>query len=150
MSRFVDSLHYDPPPRQRELDFRFFGHEGVPLEGSAAELTHNEYTQLTRRTGVAGFGVFDISDPEQKHFNRTLKDVYDAAATGEFKIDRLESHWVDQPDGQPPKMYYAIAWLELRDITNDEATKRAKRRAKERSEPSTPSRPGDRTTGSGR
>lgn len=109
--------------------YRFFEREGVPFEGDELPvLSEDEYLLKTTRVGKSGYGTFDTSLPEEKHFDRTYQEVLDRASTGEFTVIHTDTKWVDGQDNGPPKMFVFISWYELRDMTHEQARRLAEDR----------------------
>jgi hypothetical protein len=104
----------DKAAKTSQLDYRFYKEHRVPIVGHNQELmSDDEFNTSTVIVGKFGCGVFDIKVPEEKHYDRTLADVFERAGLGEFQIIRFQTI-VRGGDKVKPRVYYDIAWVEQR------------------------------------
>lgn len=108
----VDRQERDSPKSQ--LDYRFYKDHRMPVVGRDRPLmSDDEFNTATVVVGKFGCGVFDCKTPQERHYGRTLADVFERVALGEFQIIRFETI-VRGGDTVKPRVYYDIAWMEQR------------------------------------
>lgn len=105
------------------LSYRHFDRERVPFAGGAAQITSKEYGNVTRRIAVAGYGMFDIENPEQQHFGRTLADLLNRAQLEQYVINVMQPYheWVGEGSDKRLVMRLWVMWYEQIDVSRSAA-----------------------------
>lgn len=102
-------------------NYRYYSQTGVPFLTDSSELvTSAEYEATAVPIGLAGYGLFDVNDPEQKHFGRTLRQVMERVRLSEFEIIRMTEYnngVVDDDPSKPPALFVFVMWIEKADAT---------------------------------
>ena len=116
-------LIHNAPNQDSGRDYKYFSTEGVPFYGKAPLMTSDEYVTRTTQIGFAGYGVFDVSNPEQEHFGRTLKQILEKSRTGEFELLSLNEYnnGVVNSPSEPPAIFVFAMWVEKADTTHEMA-----------------------------
>jgi len=101
-------------------DYRYYQHAGVPFVGQRLPVvTPAEYDNTTVRLSKSGYGLFDVSQPDMRHFGRTLAEILTRAANQEFVLHSLTEYnngvVGDRPEA-PPALFVFVVWLERFDI----------------------------------
>jgi hypothetical protein len=105
------------------LNYRHFDRERVPFAGGAAQITSKEYPQVTRRIAVAGYGLFNVEEPEQRHFGRTLSDLLNRAQLEQYVINVMQPYheWVGEGDDKRLVLKLWVVWYEQIDVSRSAA-----------------------------
>lgn len=104
-------------------DYRYFNEAGVPVVGDVPVVYDHEYHDVMRRLGSSGYGMFDVSQPEQRHCGRTFKEVLDRAFRHQYEIlvmTEYNNGVVTSPD-KPPGLFVYVVWMEKFDTTHQNA-----------------------------
>lgn len=102
-------------------NFRYYSEAGVPFYGDSPQLmTPAEYDASVVPMGFAGYGLFDVKQPQQTHFGRTLPAILERVRLGEFEIMTMTEYnngvVADDP-AQPPALFVFVMWIEKADTT---------------------------------
>ncbi len=91
--------------------------DGVPFRsrGAPPALTQEEFEMQCDVVHRAGYGTFDTTTPDQRHFGRTLAQVLDGISIGWFwaTIPEISKRlWVKDPVTGRWKVMVYIEWVE--------------------------------------
>jgi len=116
-------------------DFRYYEQAGVPFLGQPPLMHSDEYLTRTVRVGINGYGVFDLRNPNQKHFGKTLSQVLDRCYANEYELvdyERYNNGVVNSPD-EPPAIFVFVWWVEKADTTPENAKRLSEKSSRSRS-----------------
>jgi hypothetical protein len=110
------------------LNYRHFDRERVPFAGGVSQITAKEYPHVTRRLKVAGYGLFDVTKPKEKHFGRTLSDLLNRAYLEQYVISVMQPYheWVGAGDDKKLVLKLWVMWYEQIDVSKPAADTYAK------------------------
>jgi len=109
---------HDNQSSDQTLSYQHFDREHVPFSGQMPQLTAAEYSQITRRVRISGYGLFDTSDPSQRYFGRTLADLLNRAALEQYELTVCQPyHFVDGAGTNKTLRFYLwVMWYEKVDL----------------------------------
>lgn len=107
-------------------DFRHYQQAGVPFIGQPPLMLESEYDDRTVRVGAAiGFGLFDLNNPDDVHFGRTLDQVLNRCYNNEYELLDYKDYnnGIVTGPGDPPGVFLFVSWAEKADTTHEHAKK---------------------------
>ena len=108
---------------QGDKNYRYYEHAGVPFAGKPELMYMDEYDNRVTRVGKSGFGLFDVSKPDQEKCGRTMQQVLDRAYVGEYELIVMQEYnnGVGEDPRQPPSLFAYLVWIEKLDTTPQNA-----------------------------
>lgn len=105
----------------KKLSYKYYADERAPYVGTPPGVSRGEYSAVTQRIRVSGYGLFDVDDVEQQHFGRTLSEILNKVALEQYEIAEYRPYEYVVGVGAAKRMRLSIwvTWYEKVDVSRE-------------------------------
>jgi hypothetical protein len=105
----------------KKLSYKYYADERAPYVGTPPGVSQREYADSVQRVRVAGYGLFDVDNVEQRHFGRTLSEILNRVALEQYEIVEYKTYEYVVGVGATKCMRLSIwvTWYEKVDVSRE-------------------------------